>query len=41
MSYLAAGDKDKANEEFKAAAGIEPDGTALKKNILDALKQTG
>jgi tetratricopeptide (TPR) repeat protein len=41
MSYLAAGDKDKANEEFKAASGIEADGTTLKKNILEALKQSG
>ena len=37
MSYAAAGEKNKAAEQFKAALALEPDGTALKKSIQSAL----
>ena len=38
MSYAAAGQPDKANEELKKALALEPDGTALKESISAALK---
>jgi len=38
MSYVADGQKDKANEQFKTALTLEPDGTALKDSIKAALK---
>jgi cellulose synthase operon protein C len=37
MSYAAAGQKDKAIEQFKAALALEPDETPLKKSIQAAL----
>jgi pentatricopeptide repeat protein len=37
MSYKAAGQSEKAAEQFKAALSMEPDGT-LKENILAAMK---
>jgi hypothetical protein len=39
MSYRAAGDKDKADEQFKIALGLEPDGTPLKQMIQAAAKE--
>jgi predicted Zn-dependent protease len=39
LSYIAAGQGEKAKEELEAAAKLEPDGTTLKQNIQDALKQ--
>lgn len=38
MSYAAAGQNDKASEQFKTALSLEPDGTTLKENIKAALK---
>jgi pentatricopeptide repeat protein len=38
MSYAAAGEADKAAEQFKTALGLEPDGTPLKDNIRSAMK---
>ena len=40
MSYRAAGDKDKAAEQFKLALGLEPDGTPLKQMIQAATKES-
>ncbi|MDR1968817.1 MAG: tetratricopeptide repeat protein [Burkholderiaceae bacterium] len=40
MSYLSNGDKGKATSEFKEAARLQPDGTPLKKEILDAIKRS-
>jgi pentatricopeptide repeat protein len=37
MSYKAAGAVDKAEEQFKAALDLEPDGTTLKQNIQAAM----
>ena len=37
MSYKATGATDKAEEQFKMALGLEPDGTALKMNIRAAM----
>jgi tetratricopeptide (TPR) repeat protein len=39
LSYIASGQREKAKEELEAAAKLEPDGTPLKQNIQDALKQ--
>ena len=38
MSYAAAGQPDKAAEQFKTALALEPDGTTLKENIRAAMK---
>ncbi|MCG2632715.1 tetratricopeptide repeat protein [Bradyrhizobium sp. WYCCWR 13023] len=38
MSYAAAGQTDKASEQFKLALNLEPDGTALKDSIRAAMK---
>jgi len=38
MSYAAAGQPDKAAEQFKRALALEPDGTTLKENIRAAMK---
>lgn len=38
MSYAAAGQKEKAAEQFKAASALEPDGTPLKDSIRSALE---
>jgi len=38
MSYAAAGQNDKALEQFKTALSLEPDGTTLKQRIQAALK---
>lgn len=38
MSYAAAGQPDKAAEQFKTALALEPDGTTLKDNIRAAMK---
>jgi cellulose synthase operon protein C len=38
MSYKAAGATDKAAEQFKAALGLEPDGTSMRRNILAAME---
>jgi len=38
MSYGAAGQSAKANEQFTAALALEPDGTALKESIRAAMK---
>ena len=38
MSYQAAGQSEKAAEQFKAALSLEPDGTPLKESIKAALK---
>jgi hypothetical protein len=40
MSLLSNGDKKKANNEFNVAARLEPDGTPLKTQILDAIKKS-
>jgi cellulose synthase operon protein C len=37
MSYAAAGQKEKAVEQFKAALALEPEGTPLKASIRSAL----
>ena len=37
MSYAAAGQKEKAAEQFKAALALEPEGTPLKASIRSAL----
>jgi predicted Zn-dependent protease len=37
MSYKATGATDKAEEQFKMALGLEPDGTTLKTNIRAAM----
>lgn len=39
LAYAADGQPQKAKQELETAAKIEPDGTELKKNIQDALKQ--
>jgi predicted Zn-dependent protease len=38
MSYAAAGQPDKAAEQFQKALTLEPDGTTLKDNIRAAMK---
>jgi tetratricopeptide (TPR) repeat protein len=38
VSYAAAGQNEKATEQFKAALLLEPDGSALKESIKAALK---
>ena len=38
LSYAAAGQSDKAAEQFKKALDLEPDGTALKESIRSAMK---
>jgi cellulose synthase operon protein C len=38
MSYMATGRSDKASEQLKAAADLEPDGTPLKRMIRSAMK---
>jgi cellulose synthase operon protein C len=38
MSYAAAGQPDKAAEQFKKALDLEPDGTSLKESIRSAMK---
>ncbi len=39
MSYAAAGQSEKADEQLKAASALEPDGTALKESIRAAMKR--
>lgn len=39
MSYKATGAPDKAEEQFKIALGLEPDGTPLKQNIRAAMEE--
>jgi len=38
MSYAAIGETEKSAEQLKTALALEPDGTALKKSILAAMK---
>ncbi len=38
MSYVAIGETEKSAEQLKTALALEPDGTALKKSILAAMK---
>jgi tetratricopeptide (TPR) repeat protein len=39
MSYAAAGQSEKADEQLKAASALEPDGTPLKESIRAAIKR--
>ncbi|EAQ33991.1 hypothetical protein NB311A_10103 [Nitrobacter sp. Nb-311A] len=38
MSYKAAGQPDKANEQLNTALSLEPEDTVLKESIRSALK---
>jgi Tfp pilus assembly protein PilF len=38
MSYAASGQPEKADEQFKLALALEPDGTDLKARIRSAMK---
>ena len=38
LSYKATGAREKADEQFKIALGLEPDGTRLKQEIRDAVE---